>query len=61
MPMDALNDGKFEALRIAQALGEKLDGVRFDAPTVNFGLDLAKVDRRPFAKRGKETGASSWP
>ena len=47
MPMDALNDGKFEALRIARALGEKLDGVRFDAPTVSFGLDLAKVAGRP--------------
>ena len=61
MPIDALNDERFGALRIAHALGEKLDAVRFDAPTVNFGFDLAKVAGRPFAKRGKETGASSWP
>ncbi len=35
--IDTLNDEKFEALRIAEALGEKLDGVRFDTPASRRG------------------------
>ncbi len=114
--IDTLQDEKFEALRVAEALREKLAGVRLDtpssrrgnfrklirevrweldlrgfshvkimasgglgeedvaglrdvadgfgvgtcisnAPTVDFALDIVEVEGRPFAKRGKMSGA----
>lgn len=114
--IDTLQDEKFEALRVAGALGKKLAGVRLDtpasrrgdfrriiqevrweldlrgyshvrilasggigeadvlalrdvvdgfgvgtsisnAPTVDFALDIVEVEGKPFAKRGKRSGA----
>ncbi|MGH7567279.1 MAG: nicotinate phosphoribosyltransferase [Gemmatimonadota bacterium] len=42
--IDTFQDEKFEALRIADALGERLDGVRFDTPGSRRG-DLAEILR----------------
>lgn len=114
--IDTLQDEKFEAIRVAEALGTRLSGVRLDtpgsrrgnfrriieevrweldlrgfshvrilvsgglgeeevaalrdvvdgfgvgtsisnAPTVDFSFDLVEVEGRPFAKRGKASGA----
>ncbi|MGE5189442.1 MAG: nicotinate phosphoribosyltransferase [Gemmatimonadota bacterium] len=114
--IDTLQDEKFEAIRVAEALGERLAGVRLDtpasrrgdfaklirevrweldlrgfghvrimasggigeqdvaalrdvadgfgvgtcisnAPTIDFALDIVAVEGRPFAKRGKMSGA----
>ena len=114
--IDTLQDEKFEAIRVAEALRERLAGVRLDtpasrrgnfrrileevrweldlrgfphvrimasggigedevaelrdavdgfgvgtcisnAPTVDFALDIVAVEGRPFAKRGKMSGA----
>ncbi len=114
--IDTLQDEKFEALRVAEALRERLAGVRLDtpssrrgnfrklirevrweldlrgfshvkimasgglgeedvaelrdvadgfgvgtcisnAPTIDFALDIVAVEGRPFAKRGKMSGA----
>jgi nicotinate phosphoribosyltransferase len=116
--VDTLQDEKFEAVRVAEAMGERLAAVRLDtpasrrgdmrrilqevrweldlrgfsgvrlivsgglgeedvaalrdvvdgfgvgtclgnAPTVDFSQDLVEVDGRPFAKRGKCSGAKS--
>ena len=42
--IDTLQDEKFEALRVAEALGERLDGVRFDTPGSRRG-DLVEILR----------------
>lgn len=42
--IDTFRDEKFEALRIAEALGDRLDGVRFDTPSSRRG-DLAAILR----------------
>lgn len=42
--VDTFQDEKFETLRIAEALGERLDGVRFDTPGSRRG-DLAALLR----------------
>lgn len=114
--IDTFNDEKFEALRVAEALGERLHAVRLDtpgtrrgdfyrifeevrweldlrgfshvklfasggldeaevshlspvvdvfgvgtsisnAPVVDFAMDIVEVEGRPFAKRGKWSGA----
>lgn len=114
--IDTLQDEKFEAVRVAEALGARLSAVRLDtpssrrgdfrrileevrweldlrgfghvrifasgglgeadiaalkglvdgfgvgtalsnAPTVDFALDIVEVEGRPFAKRGKHSGA----
>jgi nicotinate phosphoribosyltransferase len=114
--IDTFNDEKFEALRVAQAMGRKLDGVRLDtpasrkgdfyrifeetrweldyrgyghvklfasggldedeikrlspivdafgvgtaisnAPVVDFAMDIMEIEGRPWAKRGKWSGA----
>ncbi len=40
--IDTLNDEKFETLRLAEALGDKLEGVRFDTPSSRRG-DLREL------------------
>ena len=42
--IDTFQDEKFEALRVAEALGERLDGVRFDTPGSRRG-DMAEILR----------------
>lgn len=42
--IDTFNDEKFEALRVAEALGERLDGLRFDTPASRRG-DLVAILR----------------
>ena len=42
--VDTFQDEKFETLRIAEALGERLDGVRFDTPSSRRG-DLSAILR----------------
>jgi nicotinate phosphoribosyltransferase len=52
--IDTLNDEKFEALRLAEALGSKLDGVRFDTPASRRGNlgDLLREVRWELDLRG---------
>lgn len=42
--IDTFQDEKFEALRVAEALGERLAGIRFDTPSSRRG-DLAQLMR----------------
>ncbi len=42
--IDTFQDEKFEALRVAEALGDRLDGVRFDTPGSRRG-DLVEILR----------------
>ncbi|HET6637752.1 MAG TPA: nicotinate phosphoribosyltransferase [Gemmatimonadota bacterium] len=42
--IDTFQDEKFEALRVAEALGERLDGVRFDTPGSRRG-DMREILR----------------
>jgi len=42
--IDTLNDERFEAVRVAEALGERLAGIRFDTPSSRRG-DLAAIMR----------------
>lgn len=42
--IDTFNDERFEAVRVAEALGERLHGIRFDTPSSRRG-DLAAIMR----------------
>src|SRR6266508_1986578 len=58
--IDTLQDEKFEAIRVPQALGKDLYGVGTsiaNAPVLSFALDIMEIEGRPMAKRGKRSGA----
>ena len=54
--IDTLNDEKFETLRIAEAMGQKLFGVRFDTPSSRRGnlLQLMQEVRWELDLRGHQ-------
>jgi nicotinate phosphoribosyltransferase len=52
--VDTFQDEKFEALRVAEALGERLDGLRFDTPGSRRGdmLEILRETRWELDLRG---------
>ena len=52
--IDTFQDEKFEALRVAEALGERLDGIRFDTPGSRRGdmLEILRETRWELDLRG---------
>ena len=57
--IDTLQDEKFEAIRVAEALGEDLYAVRLDTPSSRRGP--CQADARSSIQASTASSAPSWP